>query len=175
MGSGLPVTETTSPRTPEFARRYAHGEERPLGGYAVLLSTYSTIVLTGAALVRRRRVQLPERPSVADLAMLTVATHMASRLVAKDSVTAAVRAPFTRYEEPAGEGEVNESVPGTGLRHAIGELVTCPFCIGVWIATVLSFGMLLAPRATRWAAGVLCAVTGSDYLQFAFTAARQRV
>lgn len=159
----------------QFRDRYAHGEERPLGGYAVLLATYSSLVGGGLALVRARGGATTPRPSGADVAMLAVATHIGSRLVAKDSVTAVLRAPFTRYEEPAGEGEVNESVPGQGLRHAVGELVTCPFCIGVWIATAMAFGLHLAPRTTRWAAGVLCAVAGSDYLQFAFTAVRERV
>ena len=171
---GRPGSPAVTP-TPAFVGRYAHGEERPLGGYAVLLSVYGSLVTLGAALVRRRRRALPERMAPSDLALIAVATHMGTRLVAKDSVTAAVRAPFTRYEEPAGEGEVNESVPGTGLRHAVGELVTCPFCLAVWVATAFTFGLLLAPRATRWIAGALCAVTGSDYLQFAYAAARQRV
>jgi hypothetical protein len=95
-------------------------------------------------------------------------------LVAKDAVTAVIRAPFTRYEEPAGEGEVNESVRGHGLAHAVGELLGCPFCLALWIATAMAFGMLLAPRATRWCAGVLAAVAGSDYLQFAYTALKDR-
>ncbi|HLI25313.1 MAG TPA: DUF1360 domain-containing protein, partial [Acidimicrobiales bacterium] len=96
------------------------------------------------------------------------------RLIAKDTVTAALRAPFTRFEGAAGEGEVNESVPGQGLSHAVGELVTCPFCLAVWVATALAFGLILAPRPTRWVAGVLAAVTGSDYLQFAYAWLRER-
>lgn len=159
---------------PYFFNRYAHGEDRPLAGYGLLLTTYGTASAAGMALVRARRVRVPDRPSVADLALLTVATHMGSRLLTKDSVTAVLRAPFTRYEEPAGEGEVNESVAAPGVGHAVGELVTCPFCLAVWVATALAFGMLLAPRATRWAAGVLCAVAGSDYLQFAFSMLRER-
>ncbi|MEO7556137.1 MAG: DUF1360 domain-containing protein [Acidimicrobiales bacterium] len=57
---------------------------------------------------------------------------------------------------------------GDGLRHATGELLTCPFCIGLWVATTLAFGVLLAPRATRVVAAMLCAVAGSDYLQLAY-------
>jgi hypothetical protein len=155
-------------------RRYAHGEDRPLGGYTVLMGVYATSVALAAAYVRRRRLPLPHL-SVADLALMTVGTHMGTRLISKDTVTAALRAPFTRFEEPAGEGEVNESVPGEGVSHAVGELVTCPFCLAVWVATALAFGMIVAPRATRWAAGVLGAVAGSDYLQFAYSSLRERV
>jgi hypothetical protein len=154
--------------------RYAHGEERPLGGYALLLSIYGGSVVTAAGYARRRRMPLP-RVTAGDLALMTVATHMGTRLVSKDSVTAALRAPFTRFEGPAGDGEVNESVPGQGVPHAVGELVSCPFCLAVWVATAFGFGMILAPRATRWVTAVLTAVAGSDYLQYAYSAVRERV
>lgn len=154
--------------------RHAHGAPRPLGGYAALLAGYSGML--GGMVVAGRRLgrPLPERPPAADLALLTVATYRLSRLVTKDSVTAVLRAPLTRYEEPAGEGEVNESVTAPGAGHALGELVTCPFCVSVWLASVLSFGLVVAPKPTRLAAGTLSAVTGSDFLQLAFAAARSR-
>ena len=50
------------------------------------------------------------------------------------------------------------------MQRAIGDLLTCPFCIGVWIATPMWFGMLLAPRLTRFVAGILATITGADFL-----------
>lgn len=154
------------------AERYRAGEERPLGGYLVLMSIYSTVLAALSALVRRRG-GLPERVGAADLALLGVATHKLSRLITKDSVTAVVRAPFTTYSEPSGEGEVNEEVRGSGLRHAAGELLTCPFCAAVWVATVLAFGLVLVPRPTRLVASILSAVTSSDFLQLAYAIAQR--
>ena len=154
-------------------QEHANGAERPLGGYVALLATYLTMVVTLGLVVKRRR-RLPARPAASDLALVAVATHKVSRMLAKDSVLAAVRMPFTRYEEPAGLGEVNESVRGNGLRHAVGELLTCPFCLAQWVATAFTFGMLLAPRATRQVASVFCAVTASDYLQLAYCAAEKK-
>ena len=154
-------------------REHTKGEERPLGGYAVLLGTYLAVVLSLGLVVRRRR-RLPGRPAAADLALVAVATHKVARMLSKDSVLAAVRMPFTRFEGPAGAGEVNESVRGKGLRHAVGELLTCPFCLAQWVATGFTFGMLLAPRATRQVASVFCAVTASDYLQLAYAAAEKK-
>lgn len=86
------------------------------------------------------------------------------------SLLAVVRAPFTRFRKPIGAGEVYEDVRGTGARHAVGELVSCPFRLGQWVATGFAFGLLLAPRATRQVASVFCAVTASDALQFAYAA-----
>ena len=161
-------------RLEEEQREHSHGEERPLGGYVALLSTYLLSVVTLGLVVRRRR-RLPTRPAAADLALVAVATHKVSRMLAKDSVLAAVRMPFTRFEGAAGAGEVNESVRGQGVRHAVGELLTCPFCLAQWVATGFTFGLLLAPRATRQVASIFCAVTASDYLQLAYGAAEKKV
>jgi len=166
--------ESVGDRVAEEEHEHSHGEERPMGGYLVLLSTYLTTVVTLGLVVRRRR-SLPLRPAAADLALVAVATHKVSRMLAKDSVLAAVRMPFTRFEAPAGAGEVFESVRGGGVRHAVGELLTCPFCLAQWVATGFTFGMLLAPRATRQVASVFCAVTASDYLQLAYCAAEKKV
>lgn len=156
------------------AERYANGARRPLGGYLVLLSIYGTIH-AGLGTLARRRSALPERFSAGDLALLAVGTHKLSRLITKDSVTAVFRAPFTTYVEPSGEGEVHEEVRGEGVRHAAGELVTCPFCIAVWVATLLAYGLVLAPRATRLVASILTAVTASDYLQMAYAITQRAV
>jgi hypothetical protein len=154
----------------QLERRHAGGAERPLGSYAVLLSTYLGSVAGATAYGRSKKLTLPERIPVSDLALLSLATFRASRLITKDSVTAVARAPFTRFSEAAGPGEVNEEVVGTGLRHAIGELVSCPFCISVWLATAGTFGLIAFPRATRAVCSMLAAVTASDSLQFAYSA-----
>ena len=52
-------------------------------------------------------------------------------MVAKDRVTAPLRAPFTRFEKSAGSGEVEEAARGSGLKGGIGELVSCPYCMSV--------------------------------------------
>ena len=75
---------------------------------------------------------------------------------------------FTRYEGLSGPSELEEEVRGTGWRHAVGELLTCPFCLAQWTATVLVAGVAVAPRLTRTVMSVLAVVTGSDFLQFAY-------
>jgi hypothetical protein len=153
-------------------RDYADGQDRPLGGYALIMGAYTAVLGAFAAVGRARGARLPDRFGVQDTVLLCVATHKASRLLAKDAVTSPVRAPFTRYEEPAGEGEVNESVRGTGVQHAVGELVSCPFCLAVWIAGGLSAGLVLAPRATRLVMTALTAVAGSDAIQLLYDRAK---
>ncbi len=153
---------------------YEGERDRPLGGFLAIAGVYATAVTGAAALLRRRRRPLPERIGAADLALLTVATHKASRLLAKDPVTSPLRAPFTRYEGLSGPAELAEKVRGTGLRKAVGALITCPFCLAVWIATALTFGLVVAPRATRLAASILTAVTGADVLHLAYAALEEK-
>ncbi len=157
----------------EAAADYAPGGDRPLRHYLATMATYAGVVTTIATVGKLRGHQLPERLPWSDVALITVATHKLSRLIAKESVTSPLRAPFTRYQGVSGPAELAEEVKGTGKAKAIGELLTCPFCLAVWCATGLTAGMVFAPRQTRLAATVLTAVAGSDTLQFVYARAEQ--
>jgi hypothetical protein len=148
----------------------AEPRELPVEGYATLMGLFVGLVGGFSAWVRASGRELPENVSASDLALVTVATHKASRLIAKDRVTSAVRAPFTVVEEDRGPSrrKVRERARGRGMRRAVGELVLCPYCLSVWIAAAFAAGLVVAPRPTRWAAGVLTAVFGSDVLQIAY-------
>src|SRR3954454_11219346 len=93
-------------------------QHRPLRGSALLLGTFTALAGGFSAWFRASGRELPERVDGRDLALVTIATHKASRLVAKDRVTSVVRAPFTRYEDDAGPGEVSEAARGRGVRRA---------------------------------------------------------
>lgn len=151
-------------------RRYAGDEDRPLGSYALLSASYVGWISALVAVGRRRRARLPERFGAGDLALLGLGVFRASRLLTKDSITAFARAPFTRYAGRGAPGEVHEEVVGTGLRHALGELATCPFCVSMWLATTAAAGLVVYPRQTRAVCSVLAAVAGADGLQYFYSA-----
>lgn len=148
-------------------------DPRPLGGYAKLLAVYGGASAGLAFLLRRRAGRLPTLGPM-DLVLYGLATEHLSRLLTKDSVTAVIRAPFTEFESPAGEGEVNEAVVGRGTQHAVGELLTCPFCVAQWIATGLFAGSVAAPALTRAIVSISAAARVSDYLQLLYAYARHR-
>ena len=167
------MTETLRARLARVGQSYAPHEHRPLGGYLAAMGSFAALAgsLATAAKVTGRPV--PERPATADVVLLAIATHKLSRILAKDAVTSPLRAPFTRYTEPAGAAELNEEVrDGSTLKHGVGELITCPFCLAVWVATGLTGGLVLAPRLTRLAASTLTAVAVSDFLQMAYDIAK---
>lgn len=144
------------------------GEERPLGGYLALAAAFLAATGGFAAWFRGSGRKLPERPATGDVVLVSLAAHKLSRLIAKDRVTSPVRRPFTSFDDDAGGGEVDEHARGRGLKRAIGELLTCPFCLGLWVASAMTATMIVAPRATRWAASALSAVFISDVLQIAY-------
>ena len=152
-------------------REYTNGEPRPLAGDLGAMGVYVGLVSAAAAAVRASGRELPERIPVGDGFLLTVATFRLARRLAKDPVTAPIRAPFTRFEGASGHAEVAEEVrEHGGVKHAVGELLTCPFCLAQWVGTGLVFGYVTAPKATRLAALTMTMVAGSDVLQFAYDA-----
>jgi hypothetical protein len=143
--------------------------DRPLGAYALLVTAFSTLFLVPLAVAARRRA-LPERPTAGDLALLGVGTFTLSRLVSHGAVTGFVRAPFVRFEGTEGVSTPKESPRGTGLRRAVGQLLLCSKCTGLWVASALTAGLLTAPRATRVACGALAVAAANDALQTAHKA-----
>jgi hypothetical protein len=140
-----------------------------LHGFSGSLAAYgATLCLLVAAGVLRDH-RLPERYAVRDVVLGGVAVHKFSRLVARSSVASPIRAPFTEFEGAAGSGEHDEKPrDGHGVRHTLGELLTCPFCLGVWTGTAYVAGIALAPRATRAWAALFTVTSLSDSLQLVY-------
>ena len=152
-------------------REYTNGEPRPLAGDLGAMGVYLGLVSAAGAAVRASGRELPERIPVGDAFLLTVATFRLARRIAKDPVTAPIRAPFTTFQGPSGHAEIAEEVrEHGGVKHAVGELLTCPFCLAQWVGTGFVFGYVTAPKATRLAALTMTMVAGSDVLQFVYDA-----
>jgi Protein of unknown function (DUF1360) len=169
------TTNGAAGRAASLASHYAPGQERPLGSYAILAGTYGSALAGSLAILRARGHELPERFTAAEVLLTGIASHKLSRLIAKDKVTSFLRAPFTRFQESSGHGEVEEQPCGHGLRLAAGELLVCPYCLAQWVATGLTLGLVGAPRLTRLLSTLLVAHTVSDFLQVAYRAAEDEL
>jgi len=143
-----------------------------LAPYALLTGGYAVAL---AAFLWRFRERLPDEISPRDLALIGIATHKTSRAIAKDKVTTPLRAPFTEHEDEGGPGELEESPRGTGMRHTVGELIVCPFCLDQWVASAYAAGLVVAPRATRFVAGIMTTVAISDFLQIGYKAGEEQL
>jgi hypothetical protein len=154
---------------------YAPSGDHPLAAYALLVSIFSSLFAGFLAAVGLRRQRLPERFAVGDMALISVATYRLARLLSKDAITSFLRAPFTEFVKPIGEGEVEERPRGTGLRHAMGEMLACPFCLAQWVAAGFIYGLVLVPRLTRVVASLFVVYAVADWLQLAHDAATTAV
>jgi hypothetical protein len=139
-------------------------EERPpYSSYAAIAATFVG-GLTGSSLLARALGRDPRELSALDFATLAAATFKASRTISHDRITSFVREPFV--EEEAWTGE--ERPAGDGARRAIGELVTCTRCVGIWVAAGLGSAQVVAPRFGRLLTWTLAAGAANDFLQTAF-------
>ncbi len=162
----------TAKQTPEHARK-----ERTT--YVTLVGLFAGVV--GAVALRNHQHDPALNLHPADLALLGLATFRAGRVVAYDRVTEPLRAPVTETEsDEYGAGE-NVVAEGSGVRKAFGELVSCPTCVGTWVAGGLVCGLQIAPGPTRLVAAIL-SVSGlaelvdntSEALAWTGQAARKR-
>jgi hypothetical protein len=147
---------------------YRSGEDRPLAGYVTLMTVYgvgSALVVGSSRLVKGGAAEGAGPLSTRDVALMALATQRLARTLAKDAVTSPLRAPFTEYAGLSAPAELAEEVRGHGLRHSVGELLTCPMCLSQWVATAFSLGFLVAPTATRRVVTTFAVVGGADFLQ----------
>ncbi len=147
--------------------------KKPLGGYAVLAGLFA--VALGSAFASTGAKDDEDFPEIdwSDLLLLGIATHKLSRVVAKDLVTSPFRAPFVKFKKSAGAGEVEEEARGEGMQEAIGDLITCPYCMAPWLAATLLFAHNCAPKATRMICSIFALTAASDFLNQLYVRAKE--
>ena len=150
------------------------GGEQPLPSYAAVAGLFNLIFALFLLIARRTGRPIPERMETRDIALLGVATHKLSLLLAQDAVTSPLRAPFTELQEKQSPKNVDEKPRGTGLRRSLGELVTCKFCVGQWVASFFTYGLVFAPAVTRLVASIFAIVALSDHLHQTYKALTKR-
>ena len=128
--------------------------------YAALSAGWGALL--GALLVAARD-KGDEPVSPAEMLPLGVAAFALAKLVSKEKVDAWVREPFVE-EHPDGRRP-----KGTGMRYAVGEMLTCTRCVGVWSALGLTALRVTRPREARVVNVVLGASAVNDVLQSGFT------
>jgi hypothetical protein len=128
--------------------------------YAALSAGWGAALAT-VLLASRDKGEEPVRP--AEIVPLGVATFTLSKLVAKEKVDRWVREPFV---EERADGERHPR--GSGLRYAVGELLTCTRCVGTWSALGLVALRVTRPREARVVSAVLGASAVNDWAQAGF-------
>lgn len=86
--------------------------------------------------------------SLIHLMILILASFRLTHLIVYDEITSFLRSPFLQefYEsDERGELVRHLEIKGKGLRHWIGSLLTCHWCVGVWSSALIVLLYWLLP------------------------------
>lgn len=129
-----------------MAAERAHQKSRR-AAYLGLSTAFLGLLTLFTESERRQGEELKLTPF--DLAQLGLATYRGGRMIAYDNVAQPWREPFTQTK-PDSSGAGDTTVPrGNGVQRSIGELLSCPICVGTWFGASMVYGLRLAPRSTR--------------------------
>jgi hypothetical protein len=133
--------------------------------YVTLTGLFTSLLAAFALRERRNHENLELRPF--DLVLLGLATFRLGRLAAYDKVFETFRLPVAETR-PDETGAGDTVVPrGSGVRQALGELISCPICVGTWIGATLVYGLGVAPRVTRALLAIMSSVGLAEILNAA--------
>ena len=120
--------------------------------HALFLLIYLALFALLLSLLRLSGAAWPSHVSGLDFLLLCFATFRLTHLLTEERIARCIRAPFVvrkTITNPDGTRKEEEEPVGHGLRRVIGELLICPWCSGVWIATLLTFFHVLVPRTAH--------------------------
>jgi len=138
------------------------GAEPPTEPYDYMaLNAVFGALLASVVVAARERTRNSEPLTSRDLAVTGAATFALSKVIARERIGTWVRDPFVE-EEDGGKPR------GRGLRHAVGELLTCTRCVGAWSALGLVGLRLTSPATGRVVNDVLAVSAMNDWLQASF-------
>lgn len=114
--------------------------------FMALFGGVSTLLMHMAA----RRGPRPRGPL--EFLESILATFFITRVVAHERVGAIMREPFVEPvpgADPADSKGDAKQPTGTGVRRAVGELITCTRCLGPWAGAFVTLLDIYAPRHGR--------------------------
>ena len=128
--------------------------------YAALNAVFGAL-LAGVVIATRERTRDGDPLTPRDLAVTGAATFALSKVIARERIGTWVREPFVEEED-------GKRPRGRGIRHAVGELLTCTRCVGAWSALGLVGLRLSSPATGRVVNDVLAVSAMNDWLQAGF-------
>lgn len=100
-------------------------------------------ILTMMVIILETESRIPyESLTLMDMALITLASFRLTRLFVYDGMTRFVREQF--YDTKAVRNKITLVKPLVGPRRTLADLVSCPWCFGVWATTCVAFLYLVS-------------------------------
>lgn len=107
--------------------------------FFVSLVFMATVILSGEG------VRTYETLTLVDYALMALASFRLVRLFVYDKIFAFLREQF--YNATEYKGKVMLVKPEGGPRRTLADLLSCPWCFGVWATFMVTFFYMLTPYA----------------------------
>ncbi len=112
----------------------------------VVFGIFFVLLVVMGAIILETEARIPYTElTFTDFALITLATWRLIRLFVYDAITKFFREQFYDLKK-VGKGMVLEK-PKFGPRRTVADLLSCPWCFGMWAAALVTFFYLLTPYA----------------------------
>jgi Protein of unknown function (DUF1360) len=112
----------------------------------VVFGIFFVLLVVMGAIILETEARIPYTElTFTDFALITLATWRLIRLFVYDAITKFLREQFYDLKK-VGKGMVLEK-PKFGPRRTLADLLSCPWCFGMWAAALVTFFYLLTPYA----------------------------
>lgn len=107
---------------------------------------FITLVVMAIIILEEEAYKTYDELTVVDFILVALASFRLIRLVVYDKITAFFREQFWDARTIT-KTKVELVKPESGPRRTIADLLSCPWCFGVWAAALVVFFYLLTPYA----------------------------
>lgn len=111
----------------------------------IFLLFFIVLVFLGAVVLESEARISYEALTFVDYALITLASWRVVRAVVYDKIFAFFREQF--YDATEYKGQVILTKPESGPRRTLADLLSCPWCFGVWAGAMVTFCYLITPFA----------------------------
>ena len=111
----------------------------------VFLVFFSVLVFMATIILQSEAYKSYTELTLIDFILITLASFRLIRLVVYDKIFAFFREQF--YDAEEYKGKVLLVKPENGPRRTLSDLLSCPWCFGIWATAMISFFYMLTPYA----------------------------
>ncbi len=111
----------------------------------IFLLFFLCLVFMATVILQTEAYKPYDELTFVDFALITLASFRIVRMVIYDKIFAFFREQF--YDATEYKGTVMLVKPEGGPRRTLADLLSCPWCFGVWATAMVAFLYLLTPYA----------------------------
>lgn len=111
----------------------------------IFLVFFICLVFMAAVILDSEAYKTYDTLTFVDFALISLASFRIIRAVLYDKIFAFFREQF--YDATEYKGKIVLTKPPSGPRRTLADLLSCPWCFGMWASAMVSFFYLLTPYA----------------------------